>query len=789
MILEASVISTNHVHTANSLSIMTSLVREPSESSRTSTTAGPISPQIAYPEPTSQPNSGRLFFMPDNTSHESSRRPRHSASVPYFLRPEPSHEDHSSANAANNTDLPGGFSSSFNKAFPNSPSFSQLGKFKIKLPYGSARQKFNKFITRGLLPSFLYSSESSSPHASSQSSSSRKKASSPPKTETGSASLLDSNNFEGSNNTGPSSRQLPVPTKLAASSYSTPNLLSVQRPVETASVTNLRASRSRQGSVSTTYTTNETHLAQTSGDGYLNLPPTLSNDSNSLYCLNPLDSSNASYNSSLSSASNYYTQQYHQHHQQKQLKHAHSLMDDSESGVAFLSEDFQNVKPPAKIDFVQLCPTEIVDEIFSHLDRSSIIACLQVNKAWKAAIDSNTIWRSLFFQNRYWNTVSSHLPDEQMTWKEIYRTREALDKRWIQGKVKAKALKGHSDSVYCVHYNEDIIVTGSRDQTIKVWDARSGALLKTRGRIMGRAPELDEEEGAEPAESANAQLPFTTRTAFLTPSTNTSPAPVTPQETDQLLHTKSVLCLNFDKTLMVSGSSDWSIILWSLPDFLPFKRITRHTAGVLDVVLSDDYICSCSRDGTINVWDRPHGKYDTSTPVEFKKAIKGHDGPVNSIQMRGDIIFSAGGDALVKMWSITEGTCLRQFSGHFRGLACIQLSPDGKTLVSGSNDRQIRVWDVETSRCLHVLEGHTALVRTLDVTSGKIISGSYDQSIRIWDLETGEQLVSMDHYFGSWIFSAKADLKRIICTSFGSKPVILDFTLALDKKCLDFLVS
>ena len=552
-------------------------------------------------------------------------------------------------------------------------------------------------------------------------------------------------------------------------------------------------------------------------DVYLGVHGSTANDISSFYGLPMLDRlpSHNSFNSSLSSTSNYYAQQYQlQQHLQHQAKHTHALLDDSESGVGFLSEDIQGpFKDLSKVDFVRLFPREIVDQIFSSLDTKSLLVCSLVCKCWKSVANANAVWRSKFFQTPYWDTVNGHLPysnigEKQLTWKFVYETRHKLEERWKSGRVEPKALKGHSDSVYCVHYNEDIIVTGSRDQTIKVWDARSGALLKTLG---GSVPEPIEEvvenravvqlpEPNEATVTENSTPTFRSTTAFLTPmaassSTDaaTTVASTSDNNSDQIKHNKSVLCLHFDQSLMVSGSSDSSIILWSLPKFTPFKKIQQHSAGVLDVVVGANYVCSCSRDSTICVWERPlplpNGEYDPTSEVVLKRVFKGHRGPVNSVQMRDDLIFSAGGDALVKMWSISSGTCVKDFAGHFRGLACIQLSPDGKTIVSGSNDKQIRVWDVESSRCLHVLEGHTALVRSLDLSSGKIISGSYDQTIKIWDLQTGLLISDLDSYFGSWIFSAKADCKRIICTSFGSKPVILDYSSGLDRRCLDFLAS
>lgn len=102
---------------------------------------------------------------------------------------------------------------------------------------------------------------------------------------------------------------------------------------------------------------------------------------------------------------------------------------------------------------------------------------------------------------------------------------------------------------------------------------------------------------------------------------------------------------------------------------------------------------------------------------------------MNAIAIRGNLIVSASGDALIKLWNVDTGKCIRDFTGHQRGLACVQFSEDGKIIVSGGNDQDIRVWDATNGECLRVLQGHQLLVRTLhlDSRNRRIISGSYDQ--------------------------------------------------------------
>lgn len=447
---------------------------------------------------------------------------------------------------------------------------------------------------------------------------------------------------------------------------------------------------------------------------------------------------------------------------------------DSESGVAFLDEGFCK----DGYDPLLTLPSEIVDLIFSKLDIATLSFCSLVSRAWYAKINTNATWRAQFRSNPHWrarDNVPSHI-----SWKSLYITRHELEKRWVSGSVQPRSLLGHTDRVYCVYFDDDKIVTGSSDWTIKVWDYKTGNLLRSLGRWKG---EYDLDDFLQTASDTSTD----SRNGVLIPgpvSANTTRRAShrnNAQTSETLFHEGSILCLYFDSNIMVTGSSDNSCIIWELPTFKPVKRLYRHTAGVLDVCLDENHIAACSKDGSISVWDRHDPEYT------MKVRLVGHRGPVNALKIQGDFVVSAGGDALVKLWSISEGRCIRDFRGHTRGLACISFSSDAKKIVSGGNDNAIRIWDTESGECLHVLTGHKSLVRSLHVHSGKIISGSYDQVIKIWDLESGQLITDLAGYHGSWIFSTRADCRRIISTSIGINPVILDFSYDLDDKLLSYL--
>jgi len=240
-------------------------------------------------------------------------------------------------------------------------------------------------------------------------------------------------------------------------------------------------------------------------------------------------------------------------------------------------------------------------------------------------------------------------------------------------------------------------------------------------------------------------------------------------------HTASILCLQYDDRILVTGSSDWSCIVYNVRSgYRPVRRLRHHGAAVLDLCFDERYIVTCSKDISICVWDRATG--------QLVKQLRGHSGPVNAVQMRGNTIVSCSGDFRVKLWNMETGRPIREFQGHTKGLACSQFSEDGRYVASAGNDRVIRIWDANTGECVREMKAHENLVRSLhiDSVSGRLISGSYDTDIKVFDMESGRQLLDFPRWHASWVLSAKSDYRRIVSTGQDPKILILDFGAGVD---------
>jgi WD40 repeat protein len=257
----------------------------------------------------------------------------------------------------------------------------------------------------------------------------------------------------------------------------------------------------------------------------------------------------------------------------------------------------------------------------------------------------------------------------------------------VQVSQEVNRLLGHMSAVHSMAFSLDgkRIVSGSYDQTLRIWDAQTGQQIGQ---------------------------PF-------------------------LGHTSGVSSVAFspDGKRIVSGSRDNTQRIWDAQTGQPIGQpLQGHTDSVHSMAFSPDgkRIVSSSKDNTLRIWDAQTGQ-----PIG--QQLRGHTSGVSSAAFSpdGKRIVSGSNDNTLRIWDAQTGQPIGQpFLGHTSYVYSVAFSPDGKRIVSGSNDKTLRIWDAQTGQPIgQPLQGHMSSVLSVAFSpDGKrIVSGSADNTLRIWD--------------------------------------------------------
>ena len=343
------------------------------------------------------------------------------------------------------------------------------------------------------------------------------------------------------------------------------------------------------------------------------------------------------------------------------------------------------------------------------------------------------------------------------------------------------------------HAGRARIVTGSGDNTARVWDASTGTeLLRLKGHTR-------------PVAAAWRSAPDGAR--IVTGSDDNTARVWDASTGAELLqlkgHAGPVLgvAVTPDGARIVTGSDDGTARVWDASTGAELLLLKGHTGSVWGVAVTPDgaRIVTGSEDNTARVWDAAHRRRAAPAqgPCRPGPGRGGHAG-------RAPASSPARQDNTARVWDASTGAELLRAQGPHatpswpwrsrrtgpassparttRPRGCgtpgpaprcsgsratparsvgVAVTPDGARIVTGSDDKTARVWDAGTGAELLRLKGHTGTVWGVAVTpdGARIVTGSDDKTARVWDASTGAELLRLEGHtrLASWRVAVTPD--------------------------------
>jgi WD40 repeat protein/serine/threonine protein kinase len=204
-------------------------------------------------------------------------------------------------------------------------------------------------------------------------------------------------------------------------------------------------------------------------------------------------------------------------------------------------------------------------------------------------------------------------------------------------------------------------------------------------------------------------------------------------------------------------SVNTKLLVWKLPEQAP-QLVLHPKAGVTCLAITPDgeLLFSAGMQGILQVWSLETGGCRRSFHEE------GFVATAVAVTPDGSIGLAAGSDTHLRLWVLHDmdipGASFRTlYTGHTGVVHCVTTTPDARLGVSGSDDLTVRLWDLSgrgrggsKMPSWHVLNGHTDSVQVVQVSpDGKLlVSGSEDKTIRVWSLPAGKPLWTLKGHTG-----------------------------------------
>ncbi|XP_074533001.1 kinesin-like protein KIF21A isoform X4 [Halichoeres trimaculatus] len=311
--------------------------------------------------------------------------------------------------------------------------------------------------------------------------------------------------------------------------------------------------------------------------------------------------------------------------------------------------------------------------------------------------------------------------------------------------------EGHSKAVLCVDCTDDLLFTGSKDRTCKVWN------LVTGQEIMS----LSGHPNNVVSVRYSSSLVFTVSTSYikvwdirdsarcirtLTSSgqvnlgdacaSNTSRTVTIPAGENQI----NQIALNPNGSVLYAAAGN-SVRVWDLRRFASTGKLTGHLGPVMCLTVdqsgnNQDMVITGSKDHYIKLFDVTEGSLGSISPTHNFEPPH-YDG-IESLVVQGEIFFSGSRDNGIKKWDLDRKDLLQQVPNAHRDWVCaLGVVPGSPALLSGCRGGVLKLWHTDTLGTLGELKGHESPINGISTNSSHLFTASDDRTVKIWRARGG----------------------------------------------------
>ncbi|KAF0294123.1 Kinesin-like protein KIF21B [Amphibalanus amphitrite] len=314
--------------------------------------------------------------------------------------------------------------------------------------------------------------------------------------------------------------------------------------------------------------------------------------------------------------------------------------------------------------------------------------------------------------------------------------------------------EGHTKAVLSVCATDEMMMSGSKDRTVKVWDLATGRQVQLLTGHPNNVVCVRYSEAAQMAFSVSsafvkvwdlrqggAQCIKTLSSSGLTSATV---AVSTPSRTLQMPQGESQIndvCVSSSGLALYTASQS-TVRMWDLRKFHSVGKLSGgHQAAIMCLAVDrrrgGDLVLTGSKDHYIKGFEVPD---DTNGIVQQSLSLDPphYDGIQCLVVADGDTLFSGSRDACIKQWDLRRQTLLQSVSNAHRDWICgLSLAPGGQALLSGCRGGVVKLWSVDGCQPLGELKAHNSQINAIAANQTHVFTAANGGEVSLWRLATG----------------------------------------------------
>ncbi|XP_027007617.2 kinesin-like protein KIF21A isoform X3 [Tachysurus fulvidraco] len=311
------------------------------------------------------------------------------------------------------------------------------------------------------------------------------------------------------------------------------------------------------------------------------------------------------------------------------------------------------------------------------------------------------------------------------------------------------AAEGHTKALMCVDSTDDLLFTGSKDRTCKVWN------LVTGQEIMS----LGDHPSSVLSVKYCSSLVFTVSTSYIKVwdirdsakciRTLTSSGQVSQGDSCANLGSRAVaippgenqinqIALNPSGTFLYAAAGN-SVRMWDLRRFVSTGKLTGHLGPVMCLAVDQlgngqDVVITGSKDHSLKMFDVFEGAQGSIPSTHnFEPA---HQDGLEAVCILGDSVYSSARDHCIRRWDLSSKQLKQQVErAHSDWVSALAVVPDSRILLSVCRGGLLKLWHSDTLRPLGEVRGHDCAINSISTNSTHLFTASEDRTVRIWQVK------------------------------------------------------